>query len=125
MAGQVEEEMSISLRELIEKHAGGVRGGWDNLLAVIPGAPCRPLPPPAFAACPGSAPPAAVKGVSNPQVPGCVPRGTHRWVLCRAGTSQDQLKGRGRCSALKHPVFYRSLHSTLSLLPIEDKGETK
>lgn len=29
--------MSISLRELIEKHAGGVRGGWDNLLAVIPG----------------------------------------------------------------------------------------
>jgi hypothetical protein len=35
---QVEEEMSISLRELIERHAGGVRGGWDNLLAVIPGA---------------------------------------------------------------------------------------
>ncbi len=33
----VEEELSISLKELIEKHAGGVRGGWDNLLAVIPG----------------------------------------------------------------------------------------
>ena len=33
----VEEEMGIPLRELIEKHAGGVRGGWDNLLAVIPG----------------------------------------------------------------------------------------
>ena len=33
----VEEEMSIPLKELIEKHAGGVRGGWDNLLAVIPG----------------------------------------------------------------------------------------
>jgi NADH-quinone oxidoreductase subunit F len=33
----VEEEMSIPLRELIEKHAGGVRGGWDNLLAIIPG----------------------------------------------------------------------------------------
>ena len=33
----VEEEMSISLRELLEKHAGGVRGGWDNLQAVIPG----------------------------------------------------------------------------------------
>lgn len=33
----VEEEMGISLRELIERHAGGVRGGWDNLLAVIPG----------------------------------------------------------------------------------------
>ncbi len=33
----VEEEMGVSLRELIETHAGGVRGGWDNLLAVIPG----------------------------------------------------------------------------------------
>jgi len=33
----VEEEMGIPLRTLIEKHAGGVRGGWDNLLAVIPG----------------------------------------------------------------------------------------
>lgn len=33
----VEERMSIPLRELIEKHAGGVRGGWSNLLAVIPG----------------------------------------------------------------------------------------
>ncbi|MGC1863218.1 MAG: NADH-quinone oxidoreductase subunit NuoF [Methylocystis sp.] len=33
----VEEAMSISFRELIEEHCGGVRGGWDNLLAVIPG----------------------------------------------------------------------------------------
>ncbi len=33
----VEEEMGIPLKELIEKHAGGVRGGWGNLLAVIPG----------------------------------------------------------------------------------------
>ena len=33
----VEEAMGIPLRELIETHAGGVRGGWDNLLAVIPG----------------------------------------------------------------------------------------
>lgn len=33
----VEEEMSIPLRELIERHCGGVRGGWDNLLAIIPG----------------------------------------------------------------------------------------
>tara|TARA_B100000315_G_C14571687_1_gene585897 strand:- start:393 stop:1673 length:1281 start_codon:yes stop_codon:yes gene_type:complete len=33
----VEEEMSVPLKELIEKHAGGVRGGWDNLLAIIPG----------------------------------------------------------------------------------------
>ncbi len=41
----VEEEMGVPLRELIEKHAGGVRGGWDNLLAVIPGGssvPCLP-----------------------------------------------------------------------------------
>ncbi|MFP3942430.1 MAG: NADH-quinone oxidoreductase subunit NuoF [Alphaproteobacteria bacterium] len=33
----VEEEMGIPLRELIDRHAGGVRGGWDNLQAVIPG----------------------------------------------------------------------------------------
>ncbi len=33
----VEEEMSIPFRELIERHCGGIRGGWDNLLAVIPG----------------------------------------------------------------------------------------
>ena len=33
----VEEEMGIPLKDLIEKHAGGVVGGWDNLLAVIPG----------------------------------------------------------------------------------------
>jgi NADH-quinone oxidoreductase subunit F len=38
----VEEEMSIPLKELIEKHAGGVRGGWDNLLAVIPGGSSTP-----------------------------------------------------------------------------------
>jgi NADH-quinone oxidoreductase subunit F len=41
----VEEEMGVPFRELIEKHAGGVRGGWDNLLAVIPGGssvPCLP-----------------------------------------------------------------------------------
>jgi len=41
----VEEAMSIPLRELIEKHAGGVRGGWDNLLAVIPGGSSVPLLP--------------------------------------------------------------------------------
>ncbi len=39
----VEEEMGISLRELIEKHAGGVRGGWDNLLAIIPGGSSVPM----------------------------------------------------------------------------------
>ncbi|KAG7103874.1 NADH-ubiquinone oxidoreductase 51 kDa subunit like protein [Verticillium longisporum] len=41
----VEEEMSIPLRELIEKHCGGVRGGWDNLLAVIPGGSSTPILP--------------------------------------------------------------------------------
>lgn len=41
----VEEEMGIPLRELIERHAGGVRGGWDNLLAVIPGGSSVPLVP--------------------------------------------------------------------------------
>ena len=41
----VEEVMSIPMRELIEKHAGGVRGGWDNLLAVIPGGSSTPLLP--------------------------------------------------------------------------------
>ncbi|MBS0267829.1 MAG: NADH-quinone oxidoreductase subunit NuoF, partial [Proteobacteria bacterium] len=33
----VEEEMGIPLKELIDRHCGGIRGGWDNLLAVIPG----------------------------------------------------------------------------------------
>ncbi|MFM9941912.1 MAG: NADH-quinone oxidoreductase subunit NuoF [Hyphomicrobiaceae bacterium] len=41
----VEEEMGIQLRDLIETHAGGVRGGWDNLLAVIPGGSSMPLLP--------------------------------------------------------------------------------
>jgi NADH-quinone oxidoreductase subunit F len=41
----VEESMSISFRELIELHGGGVRGGWDNLLAVIPGGSSVPLVP--------------------------------------------------------------------------------
>ena len=41
----VEEEMGIPLRELIDKHAGGVRGGWDNLLAVIPGGSSVPVIP--------------------------------------------------------------------------------
>jgi len=41
----VEEEMGIPLKELIEKHAGGVRGGWDNLLAIIPGGSSTPLMP--------------------------------------------------------------------------------
>ncbi len=41
----VEEEMGIPLKELLEKHAGGVRGGWDNLLAVIPGGSSVPALP--------------------------------------------------------------------------------
>jgi len=32
-----EEEMGTPFKELIDKHCGGIRGGWDNLLAVIPG----------------------------------------------------------------------------------------
>jgi NADH-quinone oxidoreductase subunit F len=41
----VEEAMSIPFRELIEKHCGGIRGGWENLLAVIPGGSSVPLVP--------------------------------------------------------------------------------
>ncbi len=41
----VEEAMGIPLKELIEKYAGGVRGGWDNLLAVIPGGSSVPVIP--------------------------------------------------------------------------------
>ena len=41
----VEEEMSIPLQELIEKHCGGVRGGWDNLLGIIPGGSSVPVLP--------------------------------------------------------------------------------
>jgi NADH-quinone oxidoreductase subunit F len=41
----VEEAMGIPFRELIDKHCGGVRGGWDNLLAVIPGGSSVPLVP--------------------------------------------------------------------------------
>ena len=41
----VEESMSIPLKELIEKHAGGVRGGWDNLLGIIPGGSSTPVIP--------------------------------------------------------------------------------
>jgi NADH-quinone oxidoreductase subunit F len=37
--------MGIPLKELIERHAGGVRGGWDNLLAIIPGGASVPLLP--------------------------------------------------------------------------------
>jgi NADH-quinone oxidoreductase subunit F len=41
----VEEELGIPLRTLIDEYCGGVRGGWDNLLAVIPGGSSVPLLP--------------------------------------------------------------------------------
>jgi NADH-quinone oxidoreductase subunit F len=41
----VEEELGIPLRELIDTYAGGVIGGWDNLLAIIPGGSSVPLLP--------------------------------------------------------------------------------
>ncbi|MGF1544731.1 MAG: NADH-quinone oxidoreductase subunit NuoF [Parvularculaceae bacterium] len=41
----VEEEMSIPLKSLLERHAGCVRGGLDNLKAVIPGGSSVPLLP--------------------------------------------------------------------------------
>jgi NADH-quinone oxidoreductase subunit F len=41
----VEEAMGITFRELIDTHCGGIRGGWDNLLAVIPGGSSVPLVP--------------------------------------------------------------------------------
>ncbi len=49
----VEEEMSIPFRDLIETHCGGIRGGWDNLLAVIPGgSSVRCVPGPDMIDCP-------------------------------------------------------------------------
>ena len=41
----VEEELGIPLRELIDTYCGGVRGGWDNLLGVIPGGSSVPVIP--------------------------------------------------------------------------------
>lgn len=40
-----EEAMSVPFKELIERHCGGVRGGWKNLKAVIPGGSSVPLVP--------------------------------------------------------------------------------
>ena len=39
----VEEEMSIPLKDLLQRHCKDIRGGWDNLLAVIPGGSSVPL----------------------------------------------------------------------------------
>jgi NADH-quinone oxidoreductase subunit F len=47
----VEEAMSIPLKELLERHCGGVRGGWNNLKAVIPGGSSVPLLPDTMRRC--------------------------------------------------------------------------
>jgi len=41
----VEETMGVSMREMIERHGGGIRGGWDNLKAIIPGGASCPILP--------------------------------------------------------------------------------
>jgi len=41
----VEEAMGLPMKEMIERHAGGIRGGWDNLKAVIPGGSSTPILP--------------------------------------------------------------------------------
>lgn len=41
----VEEAMGIPLKTLVETYGGGVRGGWDNLLAIVPGGASVPLIP--------------------------------------------------------------------------------
>jgi NADH-quinone oxidoreductase subunit F len=41
----VEDAMGITFEELIEKHCGGIRGGWSNLKAVIPGGSSVPVVP--------------------------------------------------------------------------------
>ncbi len=45
MPCNVEEVMSIPLPQLLEEHCGGVRGGWGNLKAVIPGGSSMPMIP--------------------------------------------------------------------------------
>ena len=39
----LKKKWDIPLKELIEKHAGGVIGGWENLQAVIPGGSSMPI----------------------------------------------------------------------------------
>jgi NADH-quinone oxidoreductase subunit F len=41
----VEDAMGVTFRELVETHGGGIRGGWDNLLAIIPGGASCPIIP--------------------------------------------------------------------------------
>jgi NADH-quinone oxidoreductase subunit F len=44
----VEENLGVSLKYVIEEHCGGVIGGWDNLLAIIPGGTSTPILPKAY-----------------------------------------------------------------------------
>ena len=37
--------MSIPLKDLLEKHCGGVRGGWENMMFTIPGDSSVPVIP--------------------------------------------------------------------------------
>ena len=41
----VEEELGVPLKYLVQKYAGDVIGGWENLLAIIPGGSSVPLLP--------------------------------------------------------------------------------
>ncbi len=41
----VEDAMGTPFKEFIERHGGGIRGGWDNLLAIIPGGASCPVIP--------------------------------------------------------------------------------
>ncbi|MCX7058865.1 MAG: NADH-quinone oxidoreductase subunit NuoF [Proteobacteria bacterium] len=43
--GNYEVELGIPLKVLLEEHAGGVRGGWENLKGVIPGGSSAPILP--------------------------------------------------------------------------------
>ncbi len=38
-----EEEMGVPMKEMLEKHCGGINGGWDNLKGVIPGGSSVPV----------------------------------------------------------------------------------
>jgi NADH-quinone oxidoreductase subunit F len=44
----VEEAFGLPIKDIIEKHAGGVRGGWNNLQAIIPGGSTTPVIPKAI-----------------------------------------------------------------------------
>ena len=38
-----EEEMGVPMKEMLEKHCGGIEGGWNNLKGVIPGGSSVPV----------------------------------------------------------------------------------